>query len=266
MHPLSLFTISLLPYLLPCAITATSAISLAPSLFNYSPLLEDTLANYKAIQIQIAAIKLKSLLPHTGGAAILKTGSKVASDGHLKKAAYKSKKDGEDEDEESSSSPASSDNNNSDDDDESSDDDEVPTSTTLILFHFNNFIKKLDTPLAAQVTSFDLSFQSLDDFVAAKEHEASLKLQESLEAIRDIQRILQPQPSTNTSQIVSSQLLARLVAKLDALQDEYDEIQTLEKRLKSSKEDKRKKAKNELINSHIKIQKIAQRLSEIIAE
>jgi hypothetical protein len=264
MHPLSLFTISLLPYLLPCAITATSAISLAPSLLNYSPLLEDTLADYKAIQIQIAAIKLKSLLPHTGGAAILKTGSKVASDGHLKKAASDSKKD--DEDEESSSSPASSDNNNSDDDDESSDDDEVPTSTTLILFHFNNFIKKLDTPLAAQVTSFDLSFQSLDDFVAAKEHEASLKLQESLEAIRDIQRILQPQPSTNTSQIVSSQLLARLVAKLDALQEEYDEIQTLEKRLKSSKEDKRNKAKNELINSHIKIQKIAQRLSEIIAE
>lgn len=264
MHPLSLFTISLLPYLLPCAITATSAISLATSLLPYSPLLEDTLADYKAIQIQIAAIKLKSLLPHTGGAAILKTGSKVASDGHLKKAASDSKK--YDEDEESSSSPASSDNNNSDDDDESSDDDEVPTSTTLILFHFNNFIKKLDTPLAAQVTSFDLSFQSLDDFVAAKEHEASLKLQESLEAIRDIQRILQPQPSTNTSQIVSSQLLARLVAKLDALQEEYEEIQTLEKRLKSSKEDKRNKAKNELINSHIKIQKIAQRLSEIIAE
>lgn len=256
MHPLTIFTITLLPSLFPCAITATTAISLAPSLLDHSAQLEDALADYKTAQIQIAAIKLKSLLP--ASRVVSEDKAKMVDSsvtGNLKN------ENSDDEDDSSSSS-----NSNSDDDDDSSDVDEVPTSTTLLLTPLNNLLKQLDAPAVAQINSFNFSFQSLDDFVVVKEQEATQKLQESLAAIRDIQRVLQSHPSANTSQIISSKLLARLIAKMDALQEEYEEIQTLEKRLKSTKEEKRNKSKKELVNSHIKIQKIVQRLSEIVVE
>ena len=259
MHPLTIFTITLLPSLFPCAITATTAISLAPSLLDHSAQLEDALADYKTAQIQIAAIKLKSLLP----------ASRVVSEDKAKmvdSSVTGNLKNENSDDEDDSSSSSSSSDNNSDDDDDSSDVDEVPTSTTLLLTPLNNLLKQLDAPAVAQINSFNFSFQSLDDFVVVKEQEATQKLQESLAAIRDIQRVLQSHPSANTSQIISSKLLARLIAKMDALQEEYEEIQTLEKRLKSTKEEKRNKSKKELVNSHIKIQKIVQRLSEIVVE
>lgn len=251
MHPLSILTLSLLPSLLPCAITAANAVSLAPSLIDHSAQLEDALAEYKAVHIQIAAVKLKSLLPARGPVKIApvtadKSGSVTAKAGS----------DSDDSDD--------SDSDNSED--ESSDVDDVPTATDLLLTPFNNLLKQLDAPVIAEITSFDSSLQSLDDFVALKEHEATQKLQESLAAIREIQRVLQTNPSSNTSQVISSKFLARLIAKMDALQEEYEEIQTLEKRLKSSKEEKRNKAQKELVNSHVKIQKIVQRLSEIVSE
>lgn len=251
MHPLSLLTLYLLPSLLPCAITASNAVALAPSLLDQSAQLEDALAEYKAAHIQIAAVKLKSLLPAGGSVKI----ASVKADKSVSVAA-KAGSDSDDSDD--------SDSDNSEDD--SSDVDEVPTATDLLLTPFNSLLKQLDAPVVAQITSFDFSLQSLDDFVALKEHEATQKLQESLAAIRAIQLVLQTHPSSNTSKVISSKLLARLIAKMDALQEEYEEIQTLEKRLKSSKEEKRNKAKKELVNSHVKIQKIVQRLSEIISE
>ena len=262
MHALSLFGLSFLPSLLKCAITATSAIALTPSLLEHSDKLEDALAEYKNAHIQIAAIKLKSLLPSTQNIVTdeLKAQKKQKNENE-------NETDSDSDDEEKSSNKENNNENDAeDDDDDSSDVEEVPNSTTFLLIPFKNLLKQLETPVADKISSFDFSQQSLDDFVAAKEQEATQKLQESLTAIREIQRVLQAHPSNKTSQVISSKLLARLIAKMDALQEEYDEIQTLEKRLKSSKAEKRLKAKNELVNSQVKIQKIVQRLSEIVSE
>lgn len=224
-HFLSSFLLFLLPFS-SASISSASISTVVPRLFEQSDRIEDALEHYRAAQVQIAAAKLKSLLQ---------------VDLKLTDSSEKS------------------------DDEEESNSEDVPTASLLLKSHFNSLLKSLhDSTLVDQILNLpsEQPKDSLQEFVLAKEREAAQKLLEAVEAVRQIQVALQIDQA-HTPEITSS-LLVRLDGSLDALQDEYEDFESIQKRLQSSKEDRRNKARKELPESQAKIMKILQEIAELV--
>ena len=222
-----------------CVITATDAVALAPQLIEQGSKLEEALAEYRSAQIEIAAVKLRSLLP-------VEIAGKVSVS--------------DDSDDEDKSGPKKSDSSDSD-----SDDDEevenVPTADSLLSNALESLLKSLkDEELANQIRSSPVSFSL--PLAATKELEATQKLSESVKTVRLVRKLLQVPDETTPP--VTAEMLAILVEKLDSLQELYDDLEDIQKRLTSAKEEKRIKARKNLAESNAKIAKIVHKIANII--
>lgn len=231
MHLLSfLFTYLLFFRISTAVLTVADIETVVPKIIENTGALEETLEKYRATQVQIAASKLRSLLP-----PIEKfKGSAESSD------------DSEKED--------SSD----------SDFEEIPTASSILTNSLNSILKSIsDSTEADHIRTANFDQGALENFVTTKEQQAAQNLAESIESIKKIQQAL---ALADRNIKITANLLARLVDKLDTLQDEYDDLDNIKKRLSSSKEDRRIKARKELVDSQAKIVKIVHKIAEILQE
>ena len=246
-------------------ITAATAVSAAPTLLNHLAGLEAALESIKTGQIVLAAVRMRSLVPDY----IIEV--RASQEGEISSS--------DDSDEKSSEtlkskSKSESESEDIDSDDSDSDDLTVPTSRALLVNSLNSLLKNLPSSAAHnsaldQIAGFEFDGHgSLDEFLGEKEAEAALKLSESIDAIRQIQRAIhsKSQETDESPVTLTANSLARIVAKLDDLQDEYEELQELQKLAQSSKSSKRTRAQKQLPESRSKIAKIVQKLAYILDE
>lgn len=280
MNPLTLSNFLLIlsaSSLVTAVITASSALTLAPSLLSHLAGLEDALEGLKTDQIVLAAVRMRSLVPEYT-VTVDKEASSDDEEAEKKKkpSASVTAKNSDDSDSNDSDSA-----DNSDDSDSDSDYVVIPNYNSILINSLNSLLKSLPSAskdeAMQQIFAFDFNeSQSMAAFLAEKENEGAQKLAESIATIRSIQASLQ---STSTVP-VTVDLLARVVAKLDSLEDVYEEFEVLQQ--KSSKPSKHSKSSSKpskplnsakqqraaakLIESRAKITKIVLKLAEILDE
>ena len=255
-------------------ITASKAVDLAPTLLEHLAGLKDALVTIKNNQIISAAIQLRSLVPnhaidvdfrhYEGESSSEGSCCSSSSSDEVKPrpsatpaAPIKSDKSSNRSDSESSSS--------SSDYDSGSDVDIPPKSRDILISALTFVLKKIPysskRATLPQIASFDFAGpKSLDQFLEEKKSEDAQKLAESSAIIRQIQRDLDLPPQSSPSAI-TTKVLARIVAKLDALRRKYVEMLEIKSLSKFSKPSARKRAKRAISKSQSDIEDIVQKLA-----
>ena len=260
------------------AITASTAVDLAPTLLEHLAGLKDALETIRNNRIISAAIKMRSLLPNYAievnfhdrdgeDSSDSEGSSSSSSDDEVKPrqsatpaAFVKSDKSLKRSDSESSS--------HSSDFGSDSDIDVPPKSSDILISALIFLLKEIPSTskraTLPQIASFDFAGpKSLDQFLAEKKSEAAQKLTESFVIIRQIQRVLDLPPQSSSSAI-TTKTLARIVAKLDALRRKYMEMMELKNLLKWSRPSARKRAKKAILKPRSDIEDIVQKLADIL--
>ena len=254
------------------AITASKAVDLAPTLLEHLAGLKDALVTIKNNRIISAAIQLRSLVPnyaievdfrHYEGESSSEGSSSSSSSDEVKPrpsaapaAPVKSDKSSKRSDSESSSS--SSDSDSDSDIDVLKSRDILISALTFVLQKIPSSSKRATLP---QIASFDFAGpKSLDQFLEEKKSENAKKLTESSVIIRQIQRDLDLPPQSSPS-VITTKILARIVAKLDALRRKYVEMLEIKKLSEFSKPSARKRAKRAILKPRSDIEDIVQKLA-----
>ena len=226
-------------------LTPFDALNLAPILFESLPTLQDILITHQLFQTQIAAIKIRSLIPNYQ---------------ETPKKNYKSLKSLKFD----SSLNAAGIGSDSDSGSNSETELEIETADHLIFKPLKALLSQLLDDHFEEVKAFDFNSQSLDEFVTVKSLKAEEILYNALPLIQAIQSHLPPNLGSNFQSNLTPTRFTQIVSVLENLKEEFEEINELQKRLVSSKESKRSKANLKIQKNQIKLVEIIGKLTKLL--